>query len=58
MLLSVTINDKTTSITRQHQAIDMMVDVRVGDVVTFNILRDGEEKSVSLTITENSLTEY
>ena len=58
MLLSVTINDKTTSITRQQQAIDMMVDVRVGDIVTFNILRDGEEKSVSITITENCLTEY
>ena len=58
VLLSVTINDKTTSITRQHHVIDMMLDVRVGDIVTFNILRDGEEKSVSLTITENCLTEY
>jgi len=35
-----------------------MLDVRVGDIVTFNILRDGEEKSVSLTITEKCLTEY
>ena len=58
VLLSVTINDKTTSITRQHHIIDMMLDVRVGDIVTFNVLRDGEEKSVSITITENCLTEY
>ena len=58
VLLSVTINDKTTSITRQHHAIDIMLDVRVGDIVTFNILRDGEEKSVSITITEKCLTEY
>lgn len=58
VLVSVKINDEIIEITRQHQAIDMMVDVRVGDIVTFNILRDGEEKSVSLTITENCLTEY
>ena len=58
VLVSATVNDNTTEITRQHHVIDMMLDVRVGDVVTFNILRDGEEKSVSITITEGCLTEY
>ena len=57
VLVSATVNDNTTEITRQHHVIDMMLDVRVGDVVTFNILRDGEEKSVSITITEGCLTE-
>ena len=58
VLVSATVNDNTTEITRQHHVIDMMLDVRVGDVVTFNILRGGEEKSVSITITEGCLTEY
>ena len=58
VLVSATVNDNTTEIIRQHHVIDMMLDVRVGDVVTFNILRDGEEKSVSITITEKCLTEY
>ena len=58
VLVSATVNDNTTEITRQHHVIDMMLDVREGDVVTFNILRGGEEKSVSITITEGCLTEY
>ena len=58
VLVSATVNDNTTEIRRQHHVIDMMLDVRVGDVVTFNILRGGEEKSVSITITEGCLTEY
>jgi len=33
-------------------------DVRVGDVVILNILRSGEEKTVSITITEGCLTAY
>ena len=36
----------------------MMLDVRVGDVVTLTVLRGGEEKNVSLTITEDCLTAY
>ncbi len=58
LLLSVTVNGKTSEITRQHHVIDMMLDVRVGDVVTFNISRNGEIKTVSITITEDCLTEY
>ena len=58
VLQSVVLREEITEITRQHHVIDMMLDVRVGDIVTFNILRDGEEKSVSITITEGCLTEY
>ena len=58
VLQSVVLREEITEITRQHHVIDMMLDVRVGDIVTFNILRDGEEKSVSITITEKCLTEY
>ena len=34
------------------------LDVRAGDTVTLNILRGGEEKTVSITVTEDCLTEY
>ena len=58
VLVSATINGNTTEITRQYHIIDMMLDVRVGDVVTLHILRAGEEKTVSITITEDCLTAY
>ena len=58
MLVSATLNGETTEITRQYHIIDMMLDVRAGDVVTLKILRGGEEMTVSITITEGCLTEY
>ena len=58
VLVSATLNGETTEITRQYHIIDMMLDVRVGDVVTLHILRAGEEKTVSITITEDCLTAY
>lgn len=58
VLLSASFNEKTVEITRQYHIIDLMLDVRVGDTVTFNILRNGEELSVDLIITEECLTEY
>ena len=35
-----------------------MLDVRVGDVVKFNIIRGTTEMTVSVTITENILVAY
>jgi len=58
ILVSATVGGNTTNITRQYHIIDMMLDVRVGDVVTLKILRTGEEKTVSITITEDCLTAY
>ena len=58
VLVSATLNGEITEITRQYHIIDMMLDVRVGDVVTLKVLRGGEEMNVSVTITEDCLTEY
>ena len=58
VIVSATVNGNVTEITRQHHAIDMMLDMRVGDVVTLNILRGGEEKTISITITEECLMAY
>ena len=58
ILVSATVGGNTTDLTRQYHIIDMMLDVRAGDVVTLKILRAGDEKTVSITITEDCLTAY
>ena len=58
VLVSATIGGKTVQITRQYHIIDMMLDVRAGDTVELTVLRGGEEKTVSIKITEDCLTEY
>ena len=59
ILLSASVNGESTSeITRQYHAIDMMLSVRVGDVITLRILRGGEEQSVSMTVTQECLMAY
>ena len=58
VLLSATVNGEKTDITRQYHIIDMMLDVRVGDVVTLEILRGNEKSTVQITITEDCLTAY
>ena len=58
VLVSVVLDGETIEITRQYHIIDLMLDVRVDDEVTLNILRNGEAQTVSITITESCLTEY
>ena len=54
----VDIGAQSFSITRQHHLIDAMLDARVGDTVTFTLVRDGEEMTLSAVITEDCLTAY
>ena len=59
VLLSASVNGgDAMEITRQYQAIDMMLSVRVGDEVTLRILRNGEEITVSMIITQECLVAY
>ena len=58
VLISATVNGSTTEITRQYHIIDMMLDVRVGDVVELTFLREGETKTVQITVTEECLSAY
>lgn len=58
VLISATLNGNKKDITRRYHIIDLMLDVRVGDVVEFAVLRGGEEASVSVEITEDCLTAY
>ena len=58
VLVSVVLNGQTLTITRQHHIIDLMLAVRVGDVITLTVLRDGTAVAVNIEITESSLIEY
>jgi len=62
IISSITLGERTVSVTRQHHLIDAMLDVRVGDTVTIAIKRtvDGTltDMTVSTTITEDCLTAY
>ncbi|MBQ9745100.1 MAG: trypsin-like peptidase domain-containing protein [Clostridia bacterium] len=58
IIKSVTIGSKTVKVTRQHHIIDAMLDVRVGQTVYIEIIRNGETKTVSTVITEDCLTAY
>ena len=58
VLLSATVSDRKVEISRQHHIIDFMLDVRIGDVVSFTVLRDGAEVIVNVTITDDCLTAY
>ena len=55
---SVTIGDRTVTVTRQHHLTDAMLDVREGDTVSIVIVRDGVEQTVTATITEDCLAAY
>ncbi len=58
ILVSATLRGETLAITRQHHVIDLMITARPGDTVTFQVLRDGAEKTVEVTVTEDCLTAY
>ena len=57
-LVSVTLNGETKTITRQYHVIDLMLRARVGDTITFCVLRNGEACTVSVTVTVASMTAY
>ncbi len=58
VIKSVTVGDKTVSVTRSYHVIDAMLDARVGDVVKLDILRGGREMTVEITITESAIAAY
>ena len=58
IIVSASFRGKTLKITRQYHIIDMMLDVRAQDTVTLNIIRNGEEKEITVTVSEDCLAEY
>ena len=58
ILKTITLGERKVEITRQYHLIDAMLDVRVGDTVYMEIIRNGEEMTVSTVITEGCLVAY
>ena len=58
VLVSVSLGDRTKTITRQHHVIDMMLNARVGDEVVFEVMRDGKIVALTVIVTEKCLTAY
>lgn len=58
IIKSVTINGKIYEITRHHQLIDAMLDVREGTEITFKIVRGEVESEISVTATADMLEAY
>ncbi len=58
IIQSVTIEEETTAVTRQYHIIDAMLEVRVGDKVSLTVTRNGETKTVSVTVDDNNIVEY
>lgn len=58
ILKSVTDGDRNVTITRQYHIIDFMLSARVGDTVSLTVLRDGQEITVDLVITEDCMENY
>ena len=56
ILMSISVNDVQLPITRQYHVIDMMLNVRAGDVIKLTIERNGEVMEVEMTMTESYIT--
>ena len=55
ILLGVSVGDYELEITRMYHALDIALFVKAGDELTFKILRDGIEQTVSVTVSQNHL---
>ena len=58
VIKSVTIGEKNYVITRQHELIDAMLDVREGTNVKFSVIRGEVETDISVTATSDMLEAY
>ena len=58
IIRTVTVGEKTYEITRQHQLIDAMLDVRDGMTVTFKVTRGETDTEITVTATESMLEAY
>ena len=53
VLVRASVNGEMVEITRQYHVIDMMLSVREGDTVTFDILREGKKRASVLSLHSN-----
>ena len=53
---SITIHGQTYAVNRMHNVVDIMLNARVGDTVTFGIIRGDKKMVVDVKITADALT--
>ncbi|MBQ7363085.1 MAG: trypsin-like peptidase domain-containing protein [Clostridia bacterium] len=58
IIKEITIDGTAYEVTRMFHVVDSMLNARAGSEVSFKILREGVETSVSLTIPEGALTKW
>ena len=58
IIKSIEIDGTSYEVTRIFMVVDSMLNARAGSTVTFKILREGAEMSVTLTIPEEALTAW
>ena len=56
ILTAISVNEEQIQITRQYHVIDMMLNVRAGDVIKLTVERNGEVMEVEMTMTEAYIT--
>ncbi len=57
-IISVTLGNRTVTVTRLHHVADLLLDVRAGDTLTFTIKRDGTQMTKSITVSATNMVEY
>lgn len=55
---SITLNETRIAITHSYLISETLLTAKVGDVVTFEIIRDGEKLTKEITVTEDCLSAY
>lgn len=58
VLVRSSLNGHTKELTRQYHLIDLLLTARVGDQLELTVLREGEEVTLTIDITEDCLSEY
>ena len=58
VIKSIQVGDRTVEVKRMYHLIDTMLYARVGDKIIATVIRDGKELQLTITITEDCLTEY
>ena len=58
VITSLTIHGKTYEITRTFMLSDALLCARLGDEITFHVIRNGIETTLTVTIDQNSIYSY
>ncbi len=58
LINSITVDGVAYEVTRGFHVVDSMLNARVGSTVVFNVERDGESLDLTVSVTEDTLTEY